>query len=87
MGEVYMQDIVRNLLLAIVIVLMISSFEGPQVRLVLNGATFPLYICEKSEKDRKYGTCSLEEFIRANKYSLNVEYRSKLWDATCELDD
>jgi acid phosphatase len=60
-----------------------SSFEGPQVRLVLNGATFPLSICEQSEEDREYGTCSLDEFVRANEYSMNVEHKSEIWNATC----
>ncbi|KAI9566387.1 phosphoglycerate mutase-like protein [Boletus coccyginus] len=60
-----------------------KSFTGPQVRLVLNGATLPLSICEQSRKDRRYGTCSLDEFVRANEYSLNVEYKSEIWNATC----
>ena len=68
---------------AIVFSLTTSSFEGPQVRLVLNGATFPLSICEQSEEDREYGTCSLVEFVRANEYNLNVEYNSEMWNATC----
>ncbi|KAF8435759.1 phosphoglycerate mutase-like protein [Boletus edulis BED1] len=63
-----------------------QSFEGPQVRLVLNGVTFPLSICQKCGKDKKYGTCSLNEFVRANEYSRNVEYHSQIWNATCELD-
>lgn len=63
--------------------LMTSSFKGPQVRLVLNGATFPLSICNQTEKDREYGTCSLEEFVRANAYSMEVAYHSKTWNATC----
>jgi acid phosphatase len=67
----------------IVFSLTTSSFEGPQVRLVLNGATFPLSICEQSEEDREYGTCSLDEFVRANNYSMSVEYKSEIWNATC----
>lgn len=87
MGEVYLQDIVRkSLAQSAAFVLTMSSFDGPQVRLMLNKATFPLSICERSRKDRKYGTCSLDEFVRANEYSLNVEYQSEIWDATCELD-
>ncbi|KAH0837768.1 phosphoglycerate mutase-like protein [Lanmaoa asiatica] len=62
-----------------------KSFEGPQVRLMLNGVTLPLSICEKSEKDKKYGTCSLDEFVLANEYSVSVEYQSQVWNATCEL--
>ena len=65
---------------------MTSSFKGPQVRLLLNGATFPLFICEKSLKDRTYGTCSLNDFVRANRYSTNIQYKSESWNTTCELD-
>ncbi|KAG8217722.1 hypothetical protein J3R82DRAFT_5880 [Butyriboletus roseoflavus] len=63
-----------------------SSFQGPQVRLVLNGATFPLSICEKSTKDKRYGTCLLDEFIRANEYSTSLQYKSDSWNTTCEID-
>jgi len=61
-----------------------ASFEGPQVRLVLNGETFPLSICEESNDDWEYGTCSLDNFVHVNAYSLGVEYHSALWNATCE---
>ncbi|KAG9308985.1 histidine phosphatase superfamily [Chiua virens] len=62
-----------------------TSFDGPQVRLLLNGATFPLSICEASEDDKSYGTCSLDNFVSANEFSLNVAYHSAVWNATCEL--
>ena len=62
-----------------------SSFKGPQVRLLLNGATYPLSICEHSEKDKKYGTCSLDAFVQANEYSMDVQYHSTTWNATCEF--
>ncbi|KAF8559780.1 phosphoglycerate mutase-like protein [Imleria badia] len=64
-----------------------KSFEGPQVRLVLNGATFPLFICENSMEDKIYGTCSLAEFARVNEYSANMQYKSESWNTTCEIDD
>ncbi|KAF9222916.1 phosphoglycerate mutase-like protein [Gyrodon lividus] len=60
-----------------------NSFEGPQVRLLLNDATYPLSICEKTHEDRKYGTCSLEEFVRANRKSANIYYGDATWNATC----
>ncbi|KAN0077086.1 Histidine phosphatase superfamily [Tylopilus felleus] len=63
-----------------------TSFEGPQVRLVLNGATFPLFICQKSTADKIYGTCSLDEFASANEYSTNIQYRDESWNTTCEID-
>ncbi|KIJ16939.1 hypothetical protein PAXINDRAFT_168380 [Paxillus involutus ATCC 200175] len=62
-----------------------KSFEGPQIRLLLNRATFPLTICEKSEGDRRYGTCALGEFVKANEYSTSIDYHSESWNATCEL--
>ena len=61
------------------------SDPGPHIRLVLNGATFPLSICEKSEQDKKYGTCSIQEFVRANNYSKKVECHSKTWNAACKF--
>ncbi|KAN0100054.1 Histidine phosphatase superfamily [Tylopilus felleus] len=62
-----------------------NSFEGPQVRLVLNGATYPLSICEESEKDKQYGTCSLDAFVQANAYSMTVEYGNEIWKTTCGI--
>lgn len=61
------------------------SFEGPQVRLVLNGATLPMSFCEESVNDKTYGTCSLDSFVRKNAFSVNAEYHSQTWNATCEL--
>ncbi|KAF9227673.1 phosphoglycerate mutase-like protein [Gyrodon lividus] len=61
-----------------------KSFAGPQIRLLLNRATFPLTICDKSEEDRKYGTCALSEFVKANEYSRSIHYHSESWNATCE---
>ncbi|KAF8136585.1 phosphoglycerate mutase-like protein [Boletus edulis] len=63
-----------------------KSFEGPQVRLVLNGATFPLFICAKSKADKRYGTCSLDEFARANEYSTHVHYKDESWNTACDID-
>ncbi|KAL4067169.1 histidine phosphatase superfamily [Scleroderma yunnanense] len=62
-----------------------KSFHGPQIRLLLNSATYPLRSCQKSYKDWKYGTCSLDEFVTANSYSTNIHYHDKTWNASCEL--
>ena len=62
-----------------------GSFKGPQIRLLLNSATYPLTICEKSLKDRRHGTCSLDEFVKANSYSMNIRFHDKTWNASCEF--
>ncbi|KAG6333295.1 hypothetical protein ID866_5791 [Astraeus odoratus] len=64
-----------------------KSFDGPQVRLLLNGETFPLSICQKSLKDKKYGTCSVSEFVEANTFSTNIHYGDETWNAACVKDD
>ena len=61
------------------------SFQGPQVRLVLNGATLPLSLCEASAEDKEYNTRSLDNFVRANAFSLSVDYHNAIWNATCEV--
>ncbi|KIJ69292.1 hypothetical protein HYDPIDRAFT_145178 [Hydnomerulius pinastri MD-312] len=63
-----------------------KSFEGPHIRLLLNGVTYPLTTCEKSGKDRRFGTCALSEFVKANAYSATVSFRSEIWNTTCERD-
>lgn len=87
MGEIYLQKIVRECSFGAQCFLTTSSFEGPQVRLVLNEATFPLFFCEKSIEDKRYGTCSLDEFARANEYSTRIQYKSETWNSTCQPDD
>jgi acid phosphatase len=78
------RDIVCKLLFELYpLFLRASSFEGPQVRLLLNGATYPLTICEDSDEDVEYGTCSLAAFVEANKWSMEVEYNSDFWNTTC----
>ena len=90
LGEILMQDIVRDIrplwLFTIVDHVDIRSFKGPQIRLLLNSATYPLHMCQKSFKDKKYGTCSLEEFVKANSYSTNVHFHDKTWNASCEAE-
>ncbi|KAF8844472.1 phosphoglycerate mutase-like protein [Paxillus ammoniavirescens] len=61
------------------------SFDGPQVRLVLNEETFPLHTCERTKYDRRYGTCSLEAFIAANEYSTKIHFGDPIWNASCGL--
>ncbi|KIJ04565.1 hypothetical protein PAXINDRAFT_94569, partial [Paxillus involutus ATCC 200175] len=61
------------------------SFDGPQIRLVLNEETFPLHTCQQTKDDYKYGTCSLEAFIRANEYSTNIHFADPVWNASCGL--
>ncbi|KAF9222883.1 phosphoglycerate mutase-like protein [Gyrodon lividus] len=59
------------------------SFEGPQVRLLLNDATYPLSICGETAQDKEYGTCSVAKFVTANAYSANIHYGDATWNATC----
>ena len=58
-----------------------SSFEGPQVRLVLNDAPFPLATCKKMS--REYGSCALDEFVASYKDSTEHAWGDARWNATC----
>lgn len=60
-----------------------KSFHGPQIRLLLNSATYPLTTCQKSFKDKEFGSCSLKEFISVNQFNLNIHYGDETWNATC----
>lgn len=60
-----------------------ESFDGPQIRLVLNEETYPLRTCEKTKRDRRFGTCSLDAFIRANQFSTDIEFGDDTWQAAC----
>ncbi|KAH7913719.1 phosphoglycerate mutase-like protein [Hygrophoropsis aurantiaca] len=60
-----------------------KSFEGSQVRLVLNEATFPLTICARTDDDKSYGTCSLGAFVAANQRSTDIELGDKRWNDAC----
>ncbi|KAL4067171.1 histidine phosphatase superfamily [Scleroderma yunnanense] len=62
-----------------------KSFDGPQIRLLLNSATYPLAMCQKSLRDRRFGTCSLDEFVAANSYSTSIHYGDATWNASCVL--
>lgn len=64
-----------------------QSFDGPQIRLLLNSATYPLTICQQSFKDKKYGTCSLDEFVKANTFSTNIHFKDATWNAFCGEDE
>ncbi|OAX34165.1 phosphoglycerate mutase-like protein [Rhizopogon vinicolor AM-OR11-026] len=60
-----------------------KSFNGPQIRLVLNEETYPLLSCAKTMQDRKYGTCSLEAFTRVNEFSTSISFGDDTWEAVC----
>ncbi|KAG1891092.1 phosphoglycerate mutase-like protein [Suillus subluteus] len=59
-----------------------SSYDGPQIRLILNDATMPLTICGQG-MDPILGTCSLDTFVNVNHYSTSIRFRDKTWNATC----
>ena len=58
-----------------------KSFQGPQVRLVLNEAPLPLVGCKKV--DKHYGSCSLDDFVSANADSAQHSWGDARWNATC----
>ncbi|KAG2368256.1 histidine phosphatase superfamily [Suillus spraguei] len=60
-----------------------ESFDGPHIRLVLNEETYPLQTCAKTRHDRRFGTCSLDAFIRANQFSTNIKFNDSTWQAAC----
>ena len=57
------------------------SFAGPQVRLVLNGAPVRLAGCKGVSA--AYGSCALEEFVKANEASVKGAWGDARWNATC----
>ncbi|KAF7327933.1 Phosphoglycerate mutase-like protein [Mycena kentingensis (nom. inval.)] len=60
-----------------------SSCTGPQIRLLLNDAPYPLAGCAKNKFDRTYGTCALEAFVEANSFSTGIVWGDESWNATC----
>ncbi|KAG0707680.1 histidine phosphatase superfamily [Suillus ampliporus] len=60
-----------------------ESFDGPQIRLVLNDETYPLRTCAETKEDRRYGTCSLDAFKQANQFSTNIQFGDDAWQAAC----
>ncbi|KAJ6520933.1 phosphoglycerate mutase-like protein [Mycena vulgaris] len=60
-----------------------SSCKGPQIRLLLNDAPFPLASCASSHFDAKYGSCALDAFVKANKFSTGIKWADAAWNATC----
>ncbi|OJA08149.1 hypothetical protein AZE42_03578 [Rhizopogon vesiculosus] len=60
-----------------------KSFKGPQVRLVLNEEIYPLLSCAQTMQDRKYGTCSLEAFTSANRFSTGISFGDDTWEGVC----
>ncbi|KAH7889355.1 phosphoglycerate mutase-like protein [Phlebopus sp. FC_14] len=63
-----------------------NSFKGPQIRLLLNEEPLPLSICQRSGKDRRFGSCALAEFVKSNEFSTSISYGGEIWNATCEHD-
>jgi len=61
----------------------LSSFDGPQIRLVLNEDTYPSLSCAKTTQDHKYGACSLEAFVKANEFSTSISFGDDTWEAVC----
>ncbi|KAH8099980.1 phosphoglycerate mutase-like protein, partial [Cristinia sonorae] len=57
------------------------SPRTPQIRLLLNQTPFPLSICSKM--DKKFGTCSLQDFVNANKGALALKWGDSNWNTTC----
>ncbi|KIY42852.1 phosphoglycerate mutase-like protein [Fistulina hepatica ATCC 64428] len=60
-----------------------SSFDGPQVRLLLNDAPYPLDICATSIEDHTYASCSLDAFVTANNFSTSIQWGDSTWDEIC----
>ena len=65
----------------------LASFDGPQVRLILNDAPFPLSTCADSEEDRTYGSCALDAFVAANGFSTTIAWGDSAWNKTCGASD
>ena len=62
------------------ILMPLSSFDGPQIRLVLNEDTYSLLSCAKTTQDHKYGACSLEAFVKANEFSTSISFGGDTWE-------
>ncbi|KAK7463400.1 hypothetical protein VKT23_006755 [Stygiomarasmius scandens] len=60
-----------------------SSFEGPQIRLLLNESPMPLSFCAYTSQDKKYGSCGFESFVASNNLSTSVSWGDAMWKATC----
>ncbi|KAJ8519057.1 hypothetical protein ONZ45_g3962 [Pleurotus djamor] len=59
------------------------SSDGPQIRLTLNEAPFPLTMCEDGLTDARYGSCSFDNFVKANDFVTSVIYGGKVWEDAC----
>lgn len=51
-----------------------SSFNGPQIRLIMNDSPFPLSACAGTEQDGAYGSCSFDKFVDSNALSTSVSW-------------
>ncbi|KZV78230.1 phosphoglycerate mutase-like protein [Exidia glandulosa HHB12029] len=54
----------------------------PQVRLLLNDAPVPLASCSKGD-GKRFGTCSVGEFVKANQKAASVQWGDASWVAAC----
>lgn len=56
-------------------------FQGPQVRLLLNDSPLPLSTCKKMNK--KFGTCSLDDFVTSSASATKLKWGDASWNSTC----
>jgi acid phosphatase len=63
-----------------------SSFEGPQIRLMLNDAPMPLVMCQTGATKR-YGTCAFKDFVKKNAFATSLAWGDAKWNATCGKAD
>ncbi|KAG7451310.1 phosphoglycerate mutase-like protein [Guyanagaster necrorhizus] len=54
-----------------------SSFNGPQIRLIMNDSPFPLSACAGTEQDGAYGSCSFDKFVDSNALSTSLNLSAK----------
>jgi hypothetical protein len=40
-------------------------------------------MCAKSRFDAKYGSCTLDAFVKANNFSTGIQWGDAAWNATC----
>lgn len=55
--------------------------NSPQIRLLLNGSPLPLTLCK--EMDKKFGSCTFQDFVDSNKGVLALKWGDGNWNETC----
>ncbi|KAJ7106225.1 phosphoglycerate mutase-like protein [Mycena epipterygia] len=60
-----------------------SCGKGPQIRLLLNDAPFPLPACAHSSFDAAHGSCAFDAFVKSNGFSTGIKWGDAAWNATC----